>query len=259
VYSHDAGIMPKGMLSDEYGFKPETCRWVIGGLDWPLKPIDFIPHTHPANVQVINAPKGKDLGAMLDAGEIDALISANVPKCMLDGSPKVARLFAAHKSVEREYYKCTGIFPIMHTVVIRKDLLAKHPELAKTVYDGFCGAKTAAVEQYKHGLIFNNINTMFPWFSDLINEDREVLGEDWWPYGIEANRKAIEAVLRYHFEQASPRSALSAKTSSYQSCLQHNASPFAHIIERTLANLAFSKLCPISGVTVHVVLAGFLF
>jgi 4,5-dihydroxyphthalate decarboxylase len=187
LYSHDAGIMPKGMLSDEYGFKPETCRWVIGGLDWPLKPIDFVPHPHPANVQISNVPKGKELGAMLDAGEIDALISADVPKCMLDGSPKVARLFPAYKSVEREYYKRTGIFPIMHTVVIR--------------YDGFCGAKTAAVEQYKHGLIFNNMNTMFPWFSDLINEDREVLGKDWWPYGIEANRKAIEAVLRYHFEQ----------------------------------------------------------
>jgi hypothetical protein len=74
-------------------------------------------------------------------------------------------------------------------------------ELPKTVYEGFCGAKEAAVEQYKHGLIFNNMNTMFPWFSDLINEDRAVLGEDWWPYGIEANRKSIDAVLRYHFEQ----------------------------------------------------------
>jgi hypothetical protein len=84
---------------------------------------------------------------------------------------------------------------------IRRDVLAKHPQLAKTVYEGFCGAKEAAVEQYKHGLIFNNMNTMFPWFSDLINEDRAVLGEDWWPYGIEANRKSIEAVLRYHFEQ----------------------------------------------------------
>lgn len=201
VYSHDAGIMPKGMLSDEYGFKPETCRWVIGGLDWPLKPIDFVPRTHPANIQVTDVPKDKELGAMLDAGEIDALISADVPKCVLDGSQKVARLFPDYKSIEREYYRRTGIFPIMHTVVIRKDVLASHPELAKTVYEGFCGAKKAAVEFYKHGLIFNNMNTMFPWFSDLINEDRAVLGEDWWPYGIEANRESIEAVLRYHFEQ----------------------------------------------------------
>ncbi len=201
LYSHDAGIMPKGMLMDEYGFKPETCRWIIGGLDWPMKPIDFVPDTHPANVQVSNIPKGKELGAMLEAGEIDALISADNPKCILDNSPKVGRLFPDYPAVEREYYKRTGIFPIMHTVVIRKDLLTQNPGLAKTIYQSFCDAKEAAVKDYQHGLIFNNMGTMFPWFSHLINEDRAVLGDDWWPYGIEANRKAIGAILRYHFEQ----------------------------------------------------------
>ena len=201
VYGHDAGVMPKGMLSDEYGFKPEQCRWVIGGLDWPLKPIDFIPHTHPANVEVTDVPKGKELGAMLEAGEIDALISADVPKCILENSPKVTRLFPDYTSVERDYYKRTGIFPIMHTVVIRRDLLAQHPTLARSVYQGFCEAKNIAVEQYKKGLIFNNMGTMVPWFSELITEDRRVLGDDWWPYGMEANRKAIDAYLRYHFEQ----------------------------------------------------------
>ena len=201
LYSHDAGIMPKGMLSDEHGFKPETCRWVIGGLDWPLKPIDFVPHTHPVNVEVTDIPKGKELGAMLEAGELDALISADVPKCILENSPKVTRLFPDYPTVEREYYKRTGIFPIMHTVVIRKDILAQHPGLAQSVYRGFWESKKAAEEEYKHGVIFNNMGTMFPWFSKLITDDRAVLGEDWWPYGIEANRKAIDAVLRYHFEQ----------------------------------------------------------
>jgi hypothetical protein len=201
LYGHDAGIMPKGMLMDEFGFKPETCRWVIGGLDWPLKPIDFVPHTHPANVEVADIEKGKELGAMLEAGEIDALISADVPKCMLEHSPKVERLFPDFKQVEKDYYLRTGIFPIMHTVVIRRDLLAQHAELAHPIYKGFCDAKTAAEETYRHGLIFNSMGTMFPWFSQLIDEDVSVLGEDWWPYGIAANRKSIEAVLRYHYEQ----------------------------------------------------------
>jgi hypothetical protein len=201
LYSHDAGIMAKGMLSDEYGFKPETCRWVISGLDWPLKPIDFVPHTHPDNVQVTEVPREKELGAMLEAGEIDALISADVPKCILENSPKVARLFPDYKAVEREYYRRTGIFPIMHTVVIRKDLLAQHPGLVKTVYSGFCDAKKVAVEKIKHGLIFNSMGTMIPWLNDLLDTDRDVLGDDWWPYGIGANRKAIDAILRYHFEQ----------------------------------------------------------
>jgi hypothetical protein len=201
LYSHDAGIMPKGMLMDEYGFKPETCKWIIGGLDWPLKPIDFVPHTHPANVQVSDIPKGKELGAMLEAGEIDALISADIPKCVLQNSPKVTRLFADYPAVERDYYRRTGIFPIMHTVVIRKDLLAKHGGLAKTVYESFCAAKKAAMEGYQHGHIFNNMGTMFPWFSQLLVDDIALLGDDWWPYGIKANRKAVEAILRYHYEQ----------------------------------------------------------
>ena len=114
---------------------------------------------------------------------------------------KLLIYFPTIQPVEREYYHRTGIFPIMHTVVIRRDLLAQHPALVETVYRGFCEAKETAVQDYKHGMIFNNMATMFPWFSQLIAEDRAVLGEDWWPYGIEANRKALEAVLRYHFEQ----------------------------------------------------------
>ncbi len=102
---------------------------------------------------------------MLEAGEIDALISADVPKCMLEHSPNVGRLFENYREVESEYYQRTGIFPIMHTVAIRKDLLRDHPELAKAVYQGFCDAKKAAVESYEHGLIFNSMGTMFPWFA----------------------------------------------------------------------------------------------
>ena len=201
LYSHDAGIMPKGMLMDEFGFKPETCRWIIGGLDWPLKAIDFVSHPHPANVQVSDIPQGKELGAMLEAGEIDALISADVPKCMLEHSPKVGRLFDNVREVERDYFKRTGIFPIMHTVVVRRDLLAQQPALGPAIYQGFCDAKKQAEEKYKHGLIFNSMGTMFPWFSQLVEEDLAVLGQDWWPYGIAANRKALDAVLRYHHEQ----------------------------------------------------------
>jgi hypothetical protein len=201
LYSHDAGLIPKGIMAEEFGFMPESCRWIIGGLDWPLKPIDFVPHTHPADVEVSNVRSGKELGAMLEAGEIDALISADVPKCILEKSPRVGQLFLDHQAVEREYYGRTGIFPIMHTVVICKDLLEKHPELAMAAYQGFCDAKKAAMDRYKHGLIFHNMDVMFPWFSELIDRDRMLLGEDWWAYGIGANRKAIDQILRYHFEQ----------------------------------------------------------
>ncbi len=201
VYGHDAGVWPKGILSDDYGVTPDQCRWIVGGLDWPLKPVDFIPHPHPANIEVTSAPEGKELGEMLEAGEIDALISADVPKCVLDKSPKVARLFNDYESTEREYYQRTGIFAIMHTVVVRKELLSEHPGVVNAIYKGFCDSKDVAIENYQKGLIFNNMATMLPWFSKLVEEDRNLLGEDWWPYGVGANRKAVDAFLRYHFEQ----------------------------------------------------------
>src|ERR1700761_7805873 len=157
LYSHDAGLIPKGILMDEFGFKPETCRWIIGGLDWPMKPIDFVPNTHPANVDVSNIPQGKELGAMLESGEIDALISADNPKCALENSPRIGRLFPDYRAVEKEYFRRTSIFPIMHTVVIRKDLLREQPALARNVYQAFCDAKAEAVKEMEHQRIFNNM------------------------------------------------------------------------------------------------------
>jgi hypothetical protein len=201
LYGHDSGTMSKGMLMDEHGFRPESCRWIIGGLDWPMKPIDFVPRTHPKEVQVSDIPQGKELGAMLEAGEIDALISADNPKCILENSPKVGRLFPNYVEVERDYYRRTGIFPIMHTVVVRRDTMEQNPGIAKAVYKAFCDAKDLAVKEYEHGHIFNNMATMFPWFSHLLEEDKALLGEDWWPYGIEANRKPLEALLRYQYKQ----------------------------------------------------------
>ena len=116
-------------------------------------------------------------------------------------SPNVGRLFPDYVTVERKYYERTGIFPIMHTVVIRKDTLQQIPGIAQAVYQAFCDAKEAAVKQYEHGHIFNNMETMFPWMSRLLEEDKSLLGPDWWPYGIKANRKALETLLRYQYEQ----------------------------------------------------------
>ncbi len=201
LYGHDAGVMPKGMLSEEYGVTPDQCRWIIGGIDFPMKPIDYVPQPHPGNVEVMWAAEGADLGEMLESGEIDALISADIPKCVLQKSPKVGQLFEQFAATERDYYRRTGIFPIMHTVVVKKQLVIERPDIVKAVYEGFCEAKDAMTGQLVHGMTFNNMATMVPWLSKLIGENRELLGDDWWPYGLEANRKALDTYLRYHFEQ----------------------------------------------------------
>ncbi len=201
LYGHDAGIMPKGILSDEWGFRPERNRWIVGGIDFPLKPVDFVAHPVPAGVEVEWAGKDVDLGEMLDRGEIDALISADIPRCVLEGSPRVGRLFEDYPAVERDYFRRTGIFPIMHAVVVTRELAEQEPEIVKAVHRGFCEAKQQAAERYVKGMTFNNMNVMLPWLTQLVQEDLALLGDDWWPYGIAANRAAIEAVLRYHHEQ----------------------------------------------------------
>lgn len=211
VYGHDSGVTSKGILSDEYGVRPEKSSWVIGGFDWPMAPFDFVPQLHPDGVDVRRAPEGKALGPMLDAGEIDAVISADVPNCVLDGSPNVARLFPDYEQVELGYYRRTGIYPMMHTVAIRRELVARQPELLRAVYTAFEQARDRAVERYHTGRIFNHMTVNVPWFSAHYERVRAEFPEADWPYGIEANRASIDAFLRWHHEQGLSGKALTVE------------------------------------------------
>ena len=206
TYGQDSGVWAKGILMDEYGFKPESNRWVIGGLERPMPPFDFIPHPQPANVDVSVAPEDKTLSGMIETGEIDALFTANVPQPVLDGSPHVKRLFPDFESVERDYFRRTGIFPMMHTVVVKRELLAADPDLANRIYRAFLGAKDVAAERYRQGRRLYEVHSMVPWMNALFDENRGLFVDDWFPYGLSANRAAIDTYLRYHHEQGlSPR------------------------------------------------------
>ncbi|MFE0028205.1 4,5-dihydroxyphthalate decarboxylase [Amycolatopsis sp. NPDC059021] len=201
TYGQDSGVWAKGILRDEYGFEPARNRWLIGGLEHPSAPFGFISHPHPENLEVSEVPEGKTLSAMLDTGEIDALFSANVPQCVLDGSSNVARLFPDFEPLERDYHRRTGIFPIMHTIVARRDLLQEHPGLARDVYRTFTAAKDAAADRYRHDRRLYQVPTMVPWMHALVEHNNEQFAGDWWPYGISANRVTLDTFLRYHYEQ----------------------------------------------------------
>ena len=201
MYSQDSGVWAKGILMDDYGFQPERNRWIIGGLDRPMAPFQFVPLTHAADVEVAMAPDGEALGPMLEAGKIDALFSANVPQCVLDGSPSVRRLFPDFEPLERDYHRRTGIFPIMHTVVVRRDLAAAQPALVHEVYRAFVEAKDAAADRYRQGRRLFEVQSMAPWMNALFERNLEQFGDDWWPYGIAANRAALDTNLRYQLEQ----------------------------------------------------------
>jgi hypothetical protein len=199
MYSQDSGVWAKGILSHEYGFRPERCRWVIGGLDTPMAPFDFVPQRHPAGIEIVTETE-RALGDMLARGEIDALFSANVPAAY--AAPTVRRLFEDYVPVERDWYRRTGLFPMMHAVVVRTELLDEYPDLPRAAYQGFLDAKNTARDHYLGpGRKLYQVHTMVPWASALVEDDLALMGEDWWPYGIAANRPALETFLRYQHEQ----------------------------------------------------------
>lgn len=144
---------------------------------------------------------------MLEAGAIDALISNDVPLALLGGSPKVARLFPDYETVERDYYRRTGIFPPMHVVAVRKELVSRRG-LVEALFRAFTKAKDLAEEKYREGAAKQHWFVITPWFSELFEKNRRLLGEDWWPYGVRANRTAIDTFLRYHQEQGLSRGLL---------------------------------------------------
>jgi hypothetical protein len=201
LYGHDSGFWPKGVLADRHGVDLSGCRWVIGGLDFPMRPVDYVPARTPEGVEVVHAEPGTDLGELLDSGEIDALISADVPKSVREGSPNVAPLFPDAVSREHDYYRETGIFPMIHTVVIRRAVAEAHPEVIAPVYKAFCESRDAAVSADDTARIFNHVRSLQPWTSILYDQNRELFGDSWWRHGIKDNREAIETVLRYHAEQ----------------------------------------------------------
>jgi 4,5-dihydroxyphthalate decarboxylase len=206
TYGQDSGVWAKGILMDEYGFRPERNRWVIGGLERPMPPFGFIPHPHPAGLDVTVAPEGRALSQMLEAGEIDALFTANVPQPVLDGSPHVKRLFGEFEPIERDYFHRTGVSPMMHTLVVKRELLDGDPAIARRISRAFLSAKDVAAERYRQGRRLYEVHNMVPWMNALFEQNRALFADDWFPYGMSANRTAIDAYLRYHHEQGlSPR------------------------------------------------------
>ena len=202
LYGHDAGVWPKGVLSDDYGVTPDQSRWVIGGTDFPMKPFDWLPPVPaPPGVDITTAPAGRGLGPMLEAGDIDALISAIVPQSYLDGSPHVAPLFPDVEGVERDYLRRTGIYPIMHTVVMPRTLLKAHPGLARAVFRGFDASAQAIQDHYRGGRSGQHSDISMPWFSELYERNRALLPDNYWAYGLKANRTTIDTYLRYFHEQ----------------------------------------------------------
>ena len=195
-------VFMRGMLQHDFGLKPEDMHWFMGGLNTFTEP-PLIPLNLPKEIKLDFLPAGKTLERMFEAGELDALLSLYIPNLFLNGSPRIARLFANFKEVEQDYYRRTRVFPIMHTVVLRKDVIEQHPWAAKSIYQAFRAAKDLAIE----GLYDTDaLHLSLPWLLDHLEEAWRLLGKDFWSYGLEANRPTLAAIGRFVEEQGlSPR------------------------------------------------------
>ncbi|MCC6473247.1 MAG: ABC transporter substrate-binding protein [Burkholderiales bacterium] len=196
-YQLTAPVWMRGMLADEYRVPVESATYWTGGQEDPGR-IEKLKVSLPAAIRVESIPGDRTLSQMLAEGEIDALHSPRVPSTYYTRPGTVRRLFENYVETEKEYYRRTRIFPIMHTVVIRRDLYRQHPWVAQSLYKAFLAAQKKAYEGYAQTAAWM---AMLPWLPAHVEEARRVMGEDWWPYGLEANRVVLDTFLRYHHEQ----------------------------------------------------------
>jgi 4,5-dihydroxyphthalate decarboxylase len=150
-----------------------------------------LPLLKPVDIEINRS--NHSLSELLERGEIDAIIGATVPKS-LGTNPDIARLFPDYDRVEVEYFRNTGIHPIIHLVAIRRDVYESQPFIAKNLYQAFCDAKALALQQMRFS---GALRYMLPWLMKSIDQIDEVFGGDPWPYGVEANRPTLEALISY--------------------------------------------------------------
>lgn len=201
-YSSTAVTYMRGMLKDEYGVEARDMHWFMGGLTKPTE-TPLIPLDLPPEIRLDFVPEGDTLERMMIEGRLDALLSIYIPKLFEDGWEGIERLFPDFKSVEKDYYARTGIFPIMHTIALREDVVREHPWVPASLYAAFCEARNIALE----GLWDTDaLRLGLPWLIDHVEEAWRTFGKDFWAYGLAANRPALEALGRYvHEQNFSPR------------------------------------------------------
>lgn len=197
LYTMSAAVWIRGLLKDEYGVDLSRVTWVEGALKsaGAHGNPSAMPLLKPANIEINTG--GKSMNKMLADGDVDAIIASRTPEG-LGKNPDIARLIPNFREVEKDYYRRTHIFPIMHLVVIRRDVYDAHPFIAQSMYDAFCASKKHAFDLMRE---LGALRYMLPWLTDDVDEIQEVFGGDPWPYGVQSNRPTLEALVSYLADQ----------------------------------------------------------
>lgn len=197
LFTMTAAVFARGFLSDEFGFDPDSCTWIQGAM------YQSGAHGNPNAPPLARAVRLEQnrsvlsLSQLLAEGAIDATLGPFIPDCYKE-NPLVQRLFSDFRTVERDYYQRTGIFPIMHLVVIKRDVCEKYPDLPQKLFNAFTRSKDLALARMKD---VASLQYMLPWLAHDVEEIDDFFGGDPWPYGVEKNRATLEALCRYLHEQ----------------------------------------------------------
>ena len=196
-YQLTANVWIRGILEDEHGVRPSEIEWLTGGLEEAGRR-EKIELPLPPDIRVRPIPDGKTLSAMLESGELDAVIGPRIPSAFRRGAPGVRRLFPDYRTVEIDYFRRTSIFPIMHTVAIKREVYERDRWIAQSLAKAFAQAKRLVEDTiYETAASW----TMIPWMHEEVEIVRSIAGADWWPYGIDPNRTTLETFMRYAVPQ----------------------------------------------------------
>ncbi len=220
-YSQSSLVWIRGVLQHEYGIAPADMRWVISASSDKGKATRN-ESVLPEGVTISPGPPGVNESELLARGEVDAAFVATEPKGYTDGSGTVERLFRDYRSVERAYFAKTGIFPIMHAVAIRKDVVERDPGLPVAAFKAYSAAKRLMYEQMSR---IGWAMISLPWLSAEFEDTRALMGDDYWPYGIARNRVTLDALFEYSHEQGLAKRRLTVEELFHPSTLEIEEEP----------------------------------
>ena len=203
-YQVTAGVWIRGILADRHGVPVDSVRYVTGGQETPGR-IEKAPLQLTTPVEITRIAPDQTLSAMLAEGEIDALYTPRIPSPFAARDARVRRVFADPVAAEKEYFAATGIFPIMHVVVVRRDVYDRHRWVAQSLYKALLLAKQQAMASLYDS---SALRFMLPWLTHDLEQAKALLGDDFWSYGLAENREVLATFLRYHAEQGLSRRRL---------------------------------------------------
>ena len=196
-YQMTAAVWMRGILHDDYGVSSHSVHWLTGGVNKPGR-LERLELRTPPQYKIENIGPHRTLDAMLCAGEIDALMSPQIPDSFKRDDQRVRRLFVEYRAEEAAYFGRTGTFPIMHLLAIRRDRYEKNPVLALKLLNAFEHAKSQSFAQLYDG---DALYVMLPWLINEIEATMKIMGSDFWPYGIEKNRHVLNAFTQHLQDQ----------------------------------------------------------